>query len=202
VPRLTRPRILDAALTLVRRDGLDALTMRALANELGVTATALYYHYTGRDELLGALVTHSSSRLIATIDTAAPWEDQIIELVTAIADELTQYPDLAVWIMTTQARQPPVLAIHEEILRILATTDIHGSEAVYLKGAVFRLLIGHIVLAAADEGPAWSRVPKRFIHLRETAQAHRTTNRSKTLQRALEAVLGEASPRRDRRART
>ena len=101
MPRLTRPRILDAALTLVRRDGLDALTMRALANELGVTATALYYHYTGRDELLGALVTHSSSRLIATIDTAAPWEDQIIELVTAIVDELTQYPDLAVWIMTT-----------------------------------------------------------------------------------------------------
>jgi AcrR family transcriptional regulator len=47
---------LPAAVALLRRDGPGALTMRNVAAEAGVTATALYRHYADRDALIAAVV--------------------------------------------------------------------------------------------------------------------------------------------------
>ncbi|MFT5200966.1 MAG: AcrR family transcriptional regulator [Candidatus Aldehydirespiratoraceae bacterium] len=51
---LTAERIVDASITLIRESGVEALSMRALATSLGVTAPALYAHFTSRDQLLRA----------------------------------------------------------------------------------------------------------------------------------------------------
>ncbi len=50
--------ITDAALRLLGRGGGPALTMRALARELGVEAASLYYHVSGRDQIVQAVVDH------------------------------------------------------------------------------------------------------------------------------------------------
>ncbi len=54
--RLNRDRVLQQALALVDRVGIEGLTMRALAGELGVVPMALYKHVANKDQLLGALV--------------------------------------------------------------------------------------------------------------------------------------------------
>lgn len=54
-PGLTRARVVAAALDLVQQDGLDALTMRALADRLEVKAASLYWHVRDRDELMDLL---------------------------------------------------------------------------------------------------------------------------------------------------
>ena len=54
--RLSRERVLRAAIGIADRDGIEALTMRRLANELGVGAMTAYYHVAGKDELLGGMV--------------------------------------------------------------------------------------------------------------------------------------------------
>ncbi|MET1001546.1 MAG: helix-turn-helix domain-containing protein [Acidimicrobiia bacterium] len=51
-----RDRIVAAARRLVETGGVDALSMRKLAAELGVAHTAIYWHVGGRDELIGAVV--------------------------------------------------------------------------------------------------------------------------------------------------
>ncbi|MEU9191830.1 TetR/AcrR family transcriptional regulator C-terminal domain-containing protein [Streptomyces hundungensis] len=53
---LSRERVLDAALDLVDREGVAALTMRKLGAELGVEAMTLYHHVGNKGELLDALV--------------------------------------------------------------------------------------------------------------------------------------------------
>ena len=53
---LTRELVLDAAIGLADRDGLDALTMRALADELGVEAMSIYYHLPRKDAILDGVV--------------------------------------------------------------------------------------------------------------------------------------------------
>src|SRR4051812_42212411 len=55
-PALSRERILQAALELADRDGLESLTMRRLAQELGVGAMSLYHHVPNKDELLGGMI--------------------------------------------------------------------------------------------------------------------------------------------------
>ena len=53
---LTRDRLLLAALALVDEGGLDALTMRALADRVGVRPMSLYHHVAHKDEILDALI--------------------------------------------------------------------------------------------------------------------------------------------------
>jgi AcrR family transcriptional regulator len=53
---LTRERVLQAAIALADRDGLEALSMRRLGQELGVEAMALYRHVRDKDDLLDSLV--------------------------------------------------------------------------------------------------------------------------------------------------
>ena len=51
-----RQEILDAALGLADEGGLDAVSMRAVAQRVGVTAMALYPHFSGKEALLDGLV--------------------------------------------------------------------------------------------------------------------------------------------------
>ena len=53
---LSRERVLDAAIGLADARGIDALTMRGLAQELGVEAMTLYYYVRNKDEILTGIV--------------------------------------------------------------------------------------------------------------------------------------------------
>ena len=54
--RLTRDRVLQAAIGLADQGGLESLSMRKLGQELGVEAMALYYHFANKDELVDGIV--------------------------------------------------------------------------------------------------------------------------------------------------
>jgi len=53
---LTQDRVLEAATAIADRDGIDALTMRRLADDLGVEAMSIYYHLPNKNAILDGLV--------------------------------------------------------------------------------------------------------------------------------------------------
>jgi len=55
-PRLTRERVLQTAIRHADEGGFEALTMRALADELGVAPMALYRHVASKDDLIDGMV--------------------------------------------------------------------------------------------------------------------------------------------------
>lgn len=55
-PRLTRERVVQAALSVADSGGLGSLTIRSLAKELGTKPMSVYYHVANKDEILAALV--------------------------------------------------------------------------------------------------------------------------------------------------
>ncbi|MFQ6392782.1 TetR/AcrR family transcriptional regulator [Nocardia sp. KC 131] len=61
-PKLTKPAIVDTAITLADAGGLDALSMRHIAERLGVGAMSLYRHVASKDELLAAMTEEISRR--------------------------------------------------------------------------------------------------------------------------------------------
>jgi AcrR family transcriptional regulator len=69
--RLTRERVLQAAVDVADRGGLDALSMRKLGQELGVDAMALYRHVRNKDDLLDGLV----EAIVGQIDRPKPGDD-------------------------------------------------------------------------------------------------------------------------------
>ncbi|MFN8049987.1 MAG: TetR/AcrR family transcriptional regulator [Acidimicrobiales bacterium] len=76
-PALTREAIIEVARRIVSRDGLDALALRPLAKELGVTAPALYLHVRDKDDLLAALAESGFEELFQrcnSVDSPDPME--------------------------------------------------------------------------------------------------------------------------------
>lgn len=67
----TRETILSAALDVARRDGWDAVTMRRLADEIEYSANFAYRYFTGRDDILHALVREAFARLRDAMTTAS-----------------------------------------------------------------------------------------------------------------------------------
>jgi AcrR family transcriptional regulator len=73
---LTRERVLDGAMTVADRSGLAALTMRSLADELGVKPMSLYHHVANKEAILDGLV----ERVFAQVDlprVGADWRGEI-----------------------------------------------------------------------------------------------------------------------------
>jgi AcrR family transcriptional regulator len=60
---LTRETVLDAAWTVARRDGVERLSMRRLADELGVMPNTLYSHVSSKSALLDELLDHLLGRV-------------------------------------------------------------------------------------------------------------------------------------------
>ena len=67
---LTRARVLEAAVDLADRDGIDAVSMRRLGQELGIEAMSLYTHIRGKEDLLDGMVDVVVAEI--PVDTAGP----------------------------------------------------------------------------------------------------------------------------------
>src|SRR5580698_4105931 len=83
-PRLSKRAVVERALKLADADGLDALTIRKLAQELGVTPMALYWHFRSKDDLLVGLAERLWSEIDLTVDPSAPWSAQLRELLQSL----------------------------------------------------------------------------------------------------------------------
>src|SRR5215510_841202 len=75
--KLTRATVAERALQIGDAEGLEAVTIRRLAQELGVTPMALYWHFKNKDELLLGITDHALSDVKATRDPKDPWQRQL-----------------------------------------------------------------------------------------------------------------------------
>jgi AcrR family transcriptional regulator len=87
-PSGTRARALSTALELFSRDGYDAVSMRAIAEELGVTKAALYHHFASKEEIARELV----GGYLASIDEIVTWARETHPDLDAV---LARWADLA-----------------------------------------------------------------------------------------------------------
>lgn len=95
-PVLSRRELAAAAIELIERDGLDALTMRRLASELGFAPMSLYTHVRSRDDLVDAIVEQLIERLGLGDDEAtsptADWRELVRRTLGAYRDLAVALP--------------------------------------------------------------------------------------------------------------
>ena len=91
-PRLTKSAVVGRALELADRDGVDALTIRRLATELGVTPMALYWHFRSKEDLLAGLSDHIWSEVDLDFDRSAPWPDQLRAMMRSLVEVMRAHP--------------------------------------------------------------------------------------------------------------
>lgn len=151
-PRLSRERIVEAALALVDRGGIDGLTMRALARELGVDPMAVYRHVRDKDDLLGAMCDQLLVEL-PPIDPEGPWESQVRGLAAEIRDRFAARPALLPALMSAPVT-PMSLVLASDAVTLLVRAGLTPQDAAAAFGAVFSYVLGFAVIEAAIPPPA------------------------------------------------
>lgn len=112
--RLNRDRVLAAAVALADRDGLDALSMRNLADHLDVVPMALYKHVANKDELLDGVVDVILGE-IDPPDEALAWRTAVRARILSARQVLLRHPWARPVIESRTNRTPVVLGYMDSI---------------------------------------------------------------------------------------
>ncbi|WP_235834293.1 TetR/AcrR family transcriptional regulator [Actinomadura logoneensis] len=148
---LTRAAILEAALALADREGLKALSMRRIGQELGVEAMSLYQHVRGKDALLDGLVEQLFARVAPPPDPGGDWRGWLRGYAGALLDALLAHPRVVPLVATRPAVTPQTARLMESALGTLHAAGFGLERALDMLYAVTGFVVGHVAMLAADE---------------------------------------------------
>ncbi len=166
---LTRQRVLEAALHLIDRDGLEGFSMRKLGAMRGVEAMSLYNHV----ESKGALFDGVVELLIVqapepSIPDATPREE-LWAFAHAFRDVLRAHPRVLPLVATSPLRTTASLAILDRLLETIQRAQITGVQAIYALQCLVGFIVGHTLLglgtlpvAGLEPGPNGPAVWQQF----------------------------------------
>ncbi len=117
--RLTKQAVVDRALALGDTEGLDALTIRRLAAELGVTPMALYWHFRNKEELLAGLTDQVWGEIDTDVDAAADWHVQLRGLLESLLRVLRAHPCASQLLLAGEKQSDAALRATETALAVL-----------------------------------------------------------------------------------
>jgi AcrR family transcriptional regulator len=101
-PSLSGEQIAATAIELADRDGLGGLSMRRLADELGITAMSLYGYVPSKAELLDVMADRAYGEIAFHGDPAAPWQARLAALAQQHWALLISHP----WLLQMAASRP------------------------------------------------------------------------------------------------
>lgn len=119
-PQLTRARVVAAGIELADRDGIESISMRKLAQELGVEAMSLYTHVRNKEDLLDGMTDAVIAQIPTTVDSQ-DWKASLRRLALTARGILLTHPWAPGPIQTRTAPGPATLRYIDTVLGILRT---------------------------------------------------------------------------------
>src|SRR4051794_259990 len=153
-PGLTEKQIVDAALSIIRQDGVEALSMRRLSRELGRSAMAAYSHVADKQQLLDLVAREILSEVEMPAPDSGPWEDRLRTVIEAIDVPLRHYPGIAEVLFARMQSSDRRLILG--IMEILLSAGFSDTDVVLGYAMVHTYLYGRyqVVMLAEDRPPA------------------------------------------------
>lgn len=145
--RLSRERVVAAALHIVDRDGLAGLTMRALGRELGVDPMAVYHWVPSKDELLTLIIeaVFGEIPLDATMLPEGDWTTRFGFAAQVFRDTLRRHPNALPVLATRPATTLAALRPTEFAIGILREAGFPPMVAMRAVTAMSNLVIGLVL---------------------------------------------------------
>jgi TetR/AcrR family tetracycline transcriptional repressor len=173
---LTRDELLDAALAIVDSKGLGALTMRRLADAVGVEAMSLYHHVPSKDALLDGTVERMRSEMRLPASLPDDWAAILEAIFVEYRRLLTAHPNM----MPLATRRTDNVATSG--LEFLIGRGIAPDDAVELYQSLVAFTIGYSTAGSSLVPHDWAGLPPEL--------AERTRDwREETFRRSLRAIM-------------
>jgi AcrR family transcriptional regulator len=121
--QISRDAVLTAALALADADGLDAVTMHAVARHLQVTTMALYRHVDDKNALLDGMVERLLTKYpLPPADGA--WDERLTALATGIRDTARRHPAVFPLLLTRPAATPAARTVRDAVCAALRQSGL------------------------------------------------------------------------------
>ncbi|GHD45421.1 TetR family transcriptional regulator [Streptomyces mirabilis] len=149
-PALTRQGIIDAALAILRDEGLGKVTMRRIAAALDTGPASLYVYVRNTGDLHAQILDSLLGPVKAPAPEAGTWRDRLKALLVGYGEVLFRHPEIARMAMSTQPSGPNYLALVDAILGLLDEGGVSGREAAW---AMDLLLLYPTAVAVEHSSP-------------------------------------------------
>jgi AcrR family transcriptional regulator len=149
--RLTRERIVAAALAVADRDSLGALTIRSVAAFVGAPPMSLYTHVSSKEELIN-LMHCEVSRLIYEGEQQSTWQNELLALCLRTRRTLLEHPR---WLPLCLRRNAPIFTLpaRDRLLAMMVSDGMSLQEAFRTLMSVMTTAVAHAMVQVETEGP-------------------------------------------------
>ncbi|MFD5032580.1 TetR/AcrR family transcriptional regulator [Streptomyces sp. NPDC058405] len=204
-PLLSRERIVVTASALVDAEGLEAVSTRRLAAELGVSGPSLYNHFRTKDEILEAVADAVSAQVDLSMfeeSDGRDWHTALHDWAVSYRSALTAHPHIVPVLARGPGRRPAGLRVADAVFGAMVRAGWPAAQATHI-GALMRYFItgsalGSFALGFVDDAAAYD--PADYPHL---GQAHLLAERQQqvdegSFETGLRALLDGLSLQYDR----
>jgi TetR/AcrR family tetracycline transcriptional repressor len=152
---LTRSDVLDAAMPLLASHGVDGLTVKSVADALGISSPAIYHHVDGRDDLLDRLcerVAAEVNRNVAErLDPTMRWDDAVVAVLLEMDRTFARYPGVAARVLPAHRPSRAEAESTETVRRLLLDGGFDPEHATNVLSALQYLFAGWLLRQNATE---------------------------------------------------
>jgi AcrR family transcriptional regulator len=141
--RFSRDEVARAALALLDEHGLDSLSMRRLADHLGVGTMTLYVYFRNKEELLDAVVDAAVADR-EQVELDGTWQEQLRQMMQASRRGLGRHPSLARLRADRPVLRPEALRFAEAVIGILRGAGFSPRDAAQGFRLLFTYLFGYV----------------------------------------------------------
>jgi TetR/AcrR family transcriptional regulator, tetracycline repressor protein len=149
---LTREEIIKEALALLEQQGPGALSMRRLAERLGVAPNALYTHVRGKADLIDGLIDQVYADLTLERDRSGDWTQQLATLSQQIRAHLLAHPAVVPYALQRPGLGPHSLRLGEAIYNVLRPAGFSDQAVVGVVYALLTYILGFVALEVPRAG--------------------------------------------------
>ena len=155
---------MNAALAVVDRVGVDAVTIRAVAKAVGAPPMSLYRHFSNKEDLLDLMYAALARRLYA--DAKHPtWQAELFFLCHQVRHVLTEHPRWAP--LLSRPAPPMAVPLRERLLKLMVSDGMSTEGAFAALSAAILTSIGLVLVELTLRGPdGQSSVTNRFDRLK------------------------------------
>ncbi len=163
---LTRERVVAEAIKVIGADGVDALSMRALATRLGVVPGALYRHVRNKEQLYDLVLDGVLAEVDHDVDRSLAWTERVKILAHRLRTVLEDHPGIAGLLKTRDPLGPHSLALVDAFLAPLHQAGLPNRETGLAFSLVYDYTLGFALSSpsSVNEQRVRDAVTRRKLH--------------------------------------
>ncbi|GGV08728.1 TetR family transcriptional regulator [Actinomadura cremea] len=149
-PRISRAEIVETARRIVDAEGVDRLTMRRLAKEVGSTPMALYHHVRDKEQLLVLLLDDYAARNMRRPELPDDPRERVVALAAAIRETLAGCPWIVEVLTADDLMSEAALWYNERIVNALMECGLTIERAVHAYRSIWYYTAGEMLVRASS----------------------------------------------------